>query len=549
MIDLTELRSRQDVVAYFCMEYGLDPRLPLYAGGLGILAGDTLKAAHDARLPMIGVGIFWGEGYTVQRLDDHGAPRDAWVPVSRRALRPTGVDVMIRVRGVPIRVGAWLVTAYDNAPLLLLEPHDAPHRWLSAKLYGGSHDDRICQELLLGVGGVRVLEALGIQPAVYHFNEGHALFAGVELIRRAMVEGAAFDDALAKVRQRVAFTTHTPVPAGNAVYPLDALVHHGAAEHPLTREHLHAIGGDPFEMTPAALRLSCRANAVAQLHGRTAQGMWSHVPDRAPIASITNGVHMPTWQDPEIRAAVAQDLSDEVLWSAHQANKQTLLDEIARRNDVHLPPDSLVIGFARRKATYKRADLLLRDLDWLEPYLKAGDISLVYSGKAHPRDEGGKDLIRAIYEASRRFPHRIVFLDDYDMTLGALLTRGCDVWLNNPRRPMEASGTSGMKAAANGLLNVSVLDGWWDEGCDHGINGWQFGDGHNATSDPDDERDLRALQAVLADQVIPTWKDDRPRWLRMMRAAVRSVQVRFSAARMLEHYQEHLYRPILEARG
>lgn len=541
------LSDLQDAVAYFCMEFGLDERFPIYAGGLGILAGDTMKAAHDQQRQMVGIGIFWGEGYTIQTLDEHGHPRDAYVPTPRAALRPTGVEVFVYIRGKEVLVTAWRLDAYGNAPLLLLEPVSQGDRWISKRLYGGDADDRVAQEILLGVGGVRVLRALGIDVALYHFNEGHALFAGVELLREHLRQGLSEDEAIQRARKRVVFTTHTPVPAGNETHPMDRLLAQGVACDHITRDLLHRLGGDPFEMTPAALKLAVSANAVAQLHGATAREMWKHVPNAPTILSITNGVHMPTWQDDGIRAA-AQAGDADALWRRHQQVKQDLIDEIALRNGVRLDPDVMLIGFARRAATYKRATLVLRDLHWLLPLLAQHKFQIVFSGKAHPRDEGGKALIQEIAEAARHHPNAIVFLDNYDMKLGRMLTRGCDVWLNTPRRPKEASGTSGMKAAANGILNLSILDGWWDEGCDDGVNGWQFGDRRVATNDDDDRADLADLQRVLTEQVIPAYEaPGRPRWMAMMQASIASSEVRFSAGRMVEDYVTQMYQPAIQA--
>ncbi|MCB9683162.1 MAG: alpha-glucan family phosphorylase [Alphaproteobacteria bacterium] len=537
-------------VAYFCMEFGLDVRLPIYAGGLGVLAGDILKAAHDQDRDLVGIGILWSEGYTTQILDEHGVPQDAYTPIPRAALRPTGVQCNVRIRGERVPITAWRCDAYGNAPLYLIEPIRTEDRWMSRHLYGGDSDDRVVQEILLGVGGVRVLRELGLDVALYHFNEGHALFAGVELVRRLVDDdGMTWEDALAATRRRCIFTTHTPVPAGNEVHPIDRLVANGMVCGTVTAERLVRLGGSPFEMTPAALRLSSQANAVAELHGETARRMWRHVPDAAPIASITNGVHLGTWQDRTLATLHASGASDDDLWARHQELKRTLIGEIARRNGVHLDPDVLLIGFARRAATYKRASLVLRDLEWLTPLLDKNAFAIVFSGKAHPRDMGGKALIHEIASIARRHPKHVVFLDNYDMNLGGLLTRGADIWLNNPRRPLEASGTSGMKAAANGILNVSILDGWWDEGCEDEVNGWQFGDRLDAHNDHDDARDLHALQQVLTEKVLPTYYDDRKRWVDMMRHAIDTAETKFSAGVMLDGYYDRMYGPALSDLG
>ncbi|MCO4747319.1 MAG: alpha-glucan family phosphorylase [Proteobacteria bacterium] len=534
---MTENRTDHPAVAYFCMEFGLHQDFPIYAGGLGVLAGDLLKAAGDQGRPLVGIGIFWNKGYTVQTLDEGGNPVDAFVPTPRDVLEPTGVEVTVNIRGKDMAITAHRVTAFGNAPLYLLEPVDLEDRWVAQWLYGGDDDDRVAQEVLLGVGGVRVLQALGIPVDLHHFNEGHALFAGLELIRQKMAEGLSFEDARLAVRDSVVFTTHTPVPAGNEVHPVDRLLAQGADVGVLTREQLVSLGGDPFEMTPAALRLCRSANAVANLHGETARIMWERVPEAATIHSVTNGVHMPTWQDRDLSALRSGPSA--ALWDRHMSLKRSLLDGIEALNGVRLDEDVLLIGFARRAATYKRANLVLRDLNWLEPLIRANKIQIVFSGKAHPRDEGGKDLVREIARMSREYPKHIVFLQNYGMELGALLTRGCDVWLNTPRRPQEASGTSGMKAAANGILNVSILDGWWAEGCEHGVNGWQFGDGYEGEGA--DAHDERALHQVMDTHVLPTFYEDRDRWLTMMASAIETAEAKFSAAGMLARYDEVLY--------
>jgi starch phosphorylase len=324
------------------------------------------------------------------------------------------------------------------------------------------------------------------------------------------------------------------VPAGNEVHAVAELRRLGAACE-LVDSELREIGGDPFNMTVAGLRLAHAANAVSQLHGETARAMWAHVEDAAPIVAVTNGVHIGTWQDPRVPPALE---SDGRLRRVRRALKQELLAEVAARTGAHLDPDALTIGFARRAATYKRPDLLLRDPERLAPLLKDRRVQLVYSGKAHPADHAGKAVIALLIETIRQWPDSIVYLENYDMGLARLLTRGCDVWLNTPRRPLEASGTSGMKAAMNGVLNLSVLDGWWPEGCEHGVTGWAIGD---ESEGPDqDERDLRALYDTLEGLVLPAFADP-PRWTRMMRASIQMGVERFSSDRMVKEYFARLY--------
>jgi starch phosphorylase len=521
-------------VAYFSMEYGLHESFHSYAGGLGILAGDFLKSVGDLELPVVGIGLRWAQGYTIQRINPAGQPIDEWRDDRADVLSDTRVRVRVRVGSSTVTCRVWRVDRYLTAPLYLLEPTDPRDRWITRRLYDVASDCRIAQEMLLGIGGVRALRALCPSVQLYHFNEGHAVFAGIELIAAAMEQGQPFEDAWRAAREQIVFTTHTPVPAGNEVHALADLKRLGAGCELVVSE-LRQIGGDPFNMTAAGLRLARRANAVAQLHGHTARAMWAHVENAAPIIAITNGVHVGTWQDPRIPPALS---SDEALLGVHRTLKDELLTAIETRTGVRLGRHALTIGFARRAATYKRPDLLLRDPERLAPLLKDRQIQLVFSGKAHPADWAGKAMVARLVEAARDWPDSIVFLENYDMGLGRLLTRGCDVWLNTPRRPLEASGTSGMKAAMNGVLNLSVLDGWWPEGCDHGVTGWAIGDGVEA---PDqDEQDLAALHRTLAEEVLPAFADPA-RWVRMMRASITMAVERFSSDRMVREYSTRLY--------
>jgi starch phosphorylase len=346
------------------------------------------------------------------------------------------------------------------------------------------------------------------------------------------------------------FTTHTPVPAGNEVHDLE-LMRKMDADLGFTDSELSQIGGDPFSMTVAGLRLSRLANGVAALHGETARNMWKDVEGAAPIISVTNGVHAPTWQDPRVRAALVPDKpreqQDRELWDAHQTMKQELAAEVKRRNNVDIALDGLLIGFARRAAAYKRADLVISEDDSLKKLFDLG-VQLVYSGKAHPRDLAGKALVSKLVEAQKRYPGRVIFLENYDMKLGAMLTRGVDIWLNNPRRPLEASGTSGMKAAMNGVPNVSILDGWWPEGCEHGVTGWKIGDPDPADNPFDekdevrvDKRDRELLHDVLLKDVLPAY-GNRAAWVSVMRASIAMSQWKFSSDRMIEEYVTRVYR-------
>jgi len=524
-------------VAYFCMEYGLHHDLPIYSGGLGVLAGDIVKAAADQNRDFIAIGILWGEGYFVQDIDSQGRQSARYVATPRQRLRPTGVTVHVEIGGENVAVTAWRVLHLGSVELLLLEPIEEDHRWITQRLYGGSEYDRVAQEVLLGVGGVRVLRALGIPVDVYHFNEGHALFAGFELLREAMVSGIDLEEAIERVRSNTVFTTHTPVPAGNEVHPIDRLNKAGANVAGLSHEQLKRIGGDPFQMTPAALRLSRKANAVAELHGETAREMWKDVKGAAPIVAITNGVHMGTWQDALLLGHARRNDGDAV-WDRHQVLKRELIETIRMRVGAQLNEEALLVGFARRAATYKRATLLMRDRAWLEERFERDGVQFVFAGKAHPHDRYGQAFIEQLVAMSAQYPNHVVFLPNYDMHLGAVLTRGSDVWLNNPIRPKEASGTSGMKAAANGVLNLSILDGWWAEGCEHGVNGWGVGAPPNGVDA--DEYDRTALQGLIDEQVVTAYAD-RQQWVRMMQSSIMSASQFFSADRCVRRYYEELY--------
>jgi starch phosphorylase len=543
--------TSQPLAAYFCMEFGLSPELPIYAGGLGILAGDHMKSVGDLAAPVVGLGLFWAEGYVEQTIGEGGRPEDTWRTTPRDALVPLDVEVTVTVAARQVRLRAFKVTRYLKSTLYLMEPvHDAD-RWITRRLYGGGTEDRVAQEILLGVGGVRLLRALGLAPSVFHFNEGHAVFAGLELIRERMARGERFADAVAAIRPHVVFTTHTPVRAGNEVHDF-ALLRKMGADLGLTDAELTSIGGAPFGMTVAGLRLARKANGVAALHGETAREMWKEVSGAAPITSITNGVHAPTWQDARIRAAVVPDKPaaqrKAELWTAHQSMKGELIREIERRSGRAMRADRLLIGFARRAATYKRADLIFGDTARLERMFANRNLQLVYAGKAHPHDNEGKGLIAHVVAAAKRWPENVVFLENYEMTLGALLTRGCDVWLNNPRRPKEASGTSGMKAAMNGVLNLSILDGWWPEGARHGVTGWQFGGPLNTDVEIAgdaarklDDADRDSLYQVLEGEVMTRYYGERDAWVGMMEHSIAMSSWRFSSDRMVEDYVREMY--------
>jgi starch phosphorylase len=540
------------LVAYFSMEFGIDARLAIYSGGLGVLAGDHLKAAAELGVPLVGVGLFYRGGYFLQGVSEAGRQTEKYEELDPQALglHREAVDVEIDLGGERVRAAVW---RYDvgSVPLYLL---DVP--WVTDALYGGDREHRIRQELLLGVGGVRALDALGIEPTVYHVNEGHSAFLTIERARILVAAGRSTDEALDEIRRSTVFTTHTPVPAGNEIFG-DALVlrYVGglAAEAGIDEGRLIALGRsdgtDAFGLTPLALRLSSHANGVSELHGKVAREMWEGLwPGRKPpIDAITNGVHLGTWLAHELAAqlreagvrpeappdeanwSAARDVDDDALWETHAELKRRLAEHAG------LDPGRLTIGFARRFATYKRAGLVYSDLD----RLLALPVQVVVAGKAHPQDAPGKDVMQAIVKLSRGAARgRVVFLEDYDIDLARMIIPGCDVWLNTPRRPYEASGTSGMKAAVNGVLNLSVLDGWWAEAYDAAY-GW-------AIDGVSDEEDAEQLYTLLEQQVVPRF-EARDAWLDMMRSSIAELAPRFSMQRTVIEYAERYYVPATRA--
>ena len=603
-------------VAYFSAEFGLHESVPIYSGGLGVLAGDHIKSASDLGIPLIGIGLFYDQGYFRQRLDQTGWQMEEYVDVDGRllpvepAIATDGhpVKLAIRTRTATIAARVWKLAVGRNTLLLLdsdVEGNEPEDRELTARLYGGDNRVRIRQELLLGVGGVRALAAMGIAPGVAHLNEGHSAFAVLELIRQRMhAEGIGAEQAMRRVAAQSVFTTHTPVPAGHDRFSSDLIDEHLGTlgeEIGLSRERLMSLGrvnpgddGEPFCMTVLALKLSRRANAVSAVHGRVSREMWAplwpHRPeDEVPIGHITNGVHVFTWLAPQVHRLYDRHLGpdwpdhagdpecweavdkieDGELWETHQTLKSRLLSFVRRRAAGQaerrgespevvaqlrrvLSLDALTIGFARRFATYKRADLVLRDLEQIAALVNHPQtpIQFIFAGKAHPRDEPGKRVLQQVAQLTRdpRFFGKIVFVEDYDINVGRHLVHGVDVWLNNPRRPLEASGTSGQKVVLNGGLNLSVLDGWWAEAYD-GANGFAIGGGEVHTStDLHDRRDSEALFSTLRQQVVPLFykrdRDGLPReWIARMKRAIRTLGWRFSAHRMVKDYVQHMYIP------
>ncbi|MFW6279183.1 MAG: alpha-glucan family phosphorylase [Bacillota bacterium] len=532
-------------VAYFCMEYGLDERMPLYAGGLGILAGDFLKAAKKTKAPVVGIGIWWKQDYTHQFINEEGYPYDTFPQNENyEFLEDTNTEITLQLKNNEITCKIFKVTAFDNAPLYLLDARmpEEQKKSPTSKLYSGDDRQRIAQEIILGIGGIRALRKLGIKVDKYHFNEGHAAFAGFELIREQMEDnGLDFEEARNKIRKKIVFTTHTPVPAGNETHELSKLKTAGESCG-LGRKQLEKIGGNPFNMTAACLKMASIANGVSQKHQKTAQKMWSGLQDSAPIIAVTNGVNQETWQSTKIKNSFQNSFAH--LWDIHRELKNNLVDYISQKTDARMKPENIIIGFARRAAPYKRSELIFRDTKQIEEFLHQGKLQLVFSGKAHPDDHYGKNIVARLVKMDKKFADSIVFLENYDMEIARYLVQGCDVWLNNPRRPLEASGTSGMKVALNGGLNLSVLDGWVVEGINHGENGWILDEVHHEFADnlKQDEKDYRALYKILKEEVIPLYYDNRPQWIKMMQASIEMAQEKFTAERMINEYFEKMYK-------
>lgn len=535
------MQNNYPKVAYFSMEFGLNSNFKIYAGGLGILAGDYLKAAKENNLPVIGIGIKWKQGYVEQHIDKDGRIVDSFYNNEYGFLQDTGVKVNVKIRQRDVWCKVWKVDCFGNSELYLLDT-DLPEnsdRWITGQLYGWFQEERIAQEMVLGIGGMRALRALNKNIDIFHFNEGHAVFAGFELIKEKKERGYNPYDAWNESRKQIVFTTHTPVLEGNEFHGLDILEYMGAFNG-LDRYLVREIGGDPFNMTAAGLRLSKRSNAVSALHGRIANDMWKAIDRKSEIISITNGVHIDTWGDKSLIEASSRG---ENLWSYHMNNKEKLIDFIFEEKDVKLDKNKLLIGFARRAAPYKRGDLIFSDEERIAPLLKSGDLQIIISSKAHPLDFAGKEIIKHILSIEKKYPNSVIFLDNYNMEKAALLTKGVDVWLNNPRVTKEACGTSGMKAAINGVLNLSTLDGWWPEACWDEVTGWQIGGGFISDDvKVQDSHDATSLYDVLFNKVIETYYNNRKKWSEMMSASVNGMINRCSADRMIKEYYEKLYR-------
>jgi glycogen phosphorylase len=583
-------------IAYFSLEFGLTEGLPIYSGGLGVLAGDHLKAASDLGLPLVGVGLLYRQGFGRQRIDDQGGQYEVYpenvfeeLPLQRVETPDGPLEVTCPLGDRQVQVAVWRIDV-GRVPLYLLdtdiESNPLELRAITDRLYVPEPGRRLPQEIVLGIGGMRALRAMGIDATVFHMNEGHGFLLAVERIRELRLRRQlTLEEARLIARAGFVFTTHTPVAAGSDYFEpglVRELLGPYLAEVGLSFERFMDLGrrtpGDARELlctTYVGLRMADRAVGVSRLHGAVSRRLWKDawpgLPEaQVPIYSVTNGVHMPSWMAPEIagllqrhvapewwdldagdaRWSGVEAIPDEELWACHAALRRRLVEEIrARGQGGELDPDAFTIGFSRRFALYKRANLVLSDHARLIRMLHDArrPVQIVFAGKAHPADLEGKRILREIVHIARQEPH-VVFVEDYDIEVARLLVQGADIWLNNPRRFLEASGTSGMKAGANGVLNVSVLDGWWDEGYRPGL-GWAIPSGATMDSPTtDDAAEAEALHRLLEREVVPVFyeRDERglpARWLAMMRASIRHIATGFSARRMVLDYLSECYAP------
>ena len=609
---------KDKAIAYLSFEFGLHESIPAYAGGLGILAGDHLKESSDMGLPLNAIGFIYNQGYFVQKISEDGWQETSnfYLDFNKLPIIPLyyedGRKVMISVTlpGRDIHARIWKIQVGRNSLYLMdttIDENSPYDQQLTAKLYTADLDTRISQEILLGIGGVRLMRELGINPNVWHMNEGHAAFLSLERCREIVASGKTFEEAAEIVRKNDVFTTHTPVPAGNDRFPMWLMEKYFSkmwGELGLTSDQFLDLGketttwGDQFTMPILALKLSERSNGVSKLHGEVSRAMWHFLwPDRkveeVPISHVTNGVHSHTWvsrrmglvfdqylgkewrdnlDDVEMWKKV-EDIPNEVLWEVRRHQKRQLNSYIARSarrvwvtgtkhpvqiiaGGILLEPDALTIGFARRFPTYKRGNLILRDYERLLRLLNNTDrpVQFVFSGKAHPADEAGKLILQQLYRAIKdaHTGGRMVFLEDYNMDIARHLVSACDVWMNTPRRPMEASGTSGMKAAMNGALNFSVLDGWWAEGY-NGKNGWAIGTEQEYDStEAQDDADALSLYETLENEIVPLYYDRKDiaapskGWMKMMKNAISTLSPMYSTRRMVGDYVRNMYIPAME---
>jgi starch phosphorylase len=606
-------------IAYFSMEFGLHETLPIYSGGLGVLAGDHLKEASDLGLPLMGIGILYAEGYFSQRISEDGwqEAHNTQLKIDELPILPvldqTGkqIEVPFQLTDRTVMIRVWEIRV-GRVPLYLLDTNfdaNSPaDRKLTGRLYWSDLDLRVLQEILLGVGGVRVLRAIGHDPKVWHMNEGHAAFLALERAREQVEKGKTFAKAIELVKVHNIFTTHTPVPAGNDEFPMWLVDKHLSFlwnELKISRDQFVDLAkhqqswGETFSMPILALKLSDAHNAVSELHGHVSRRMWNHLwsdrkVDDVPITHVTNGVHTGTWMARRIRVLLDRHLGkdwitriddldlwaqidrvpDQELWQVRSHLKRKLIFYILNRvrnrwilggyhpvqvvaSGALLDPYALTIGFARRFATYKRAGLILSEFDRVLELINRPNrpVQIIFAGKAHPADEPGKMLIQEVYRKVKKAENggRLVFLEDYDINLARYLVQGVDVWMNTPRRPNEASGTSGMKAAVNGALNFSVLDGWWREAF-NGENGWAIGEDADLDTQVQDQADAESLYSILENEVIPLYYDERNsddipvKWVERIKESMRTVTPQFSTRRMVKEYTDRLYIPAMKAK-
>ena len=603
---------KNDVIAYFCAEYGLHESIPIYSGGLGVLAGDHMKSASDLGIPVVGIGLLYQKGYFIQNISKYGDQKNIFItndfddlPI-RTVYNHNGKEVMINVIMEDTLVWAkvWEMEVGINKLYLLdsdVDENIDENKNITDALYGGDYNQRIKQEMLLGIGGVKLLEEININPSVWHINEGHSAFLVFERIAQSMKKNNIdFYEALELVRSNEIFTTHTPVSAGNDMFSFNIIERYFKNyinTFRISRTRFLELGecntnnGDRlFSMTVLALRTSIYSNAVSALHGEVSRELWKKVwhdvpTDEVPIDHVTNGVHIFTWLAPNMKSLYAQsfereyrksidnddiwnrinDVSNDVLWQKHIENKRNLINlakdslQIQRKREylnddlernISLDENVLTIGFARRFATYKRAGLIFRDIERLKKIINNQErpIQIIFAGKAHPADIPGQDIIKDIYELSMKpeFANKIIFIENYDMNLAKHMVAGVDVWLNTPRRPYEASGTSGQKAAANGVINFSVLDGWWCEGY-NGNNGWAIGDYRKFDSlEEQDSEESKMLYTILENEIIPMYyeKNDKPysdRWVETMKKSITTITPYFNMHRQVKEYYEKFY--------
>ncbi len=513
-------------IAYFCMEYGLDSDFKIYAGGLGILSGDTLKAAYERDDDIIGIGVLWQEGYTEQVIEE-GKPVDRSFKQDYNFLHDCDINFEVEVNDNRIACKTYRVDSFQNKPLYLIDTdideNDEWARKLTSRLYGGSWEEQLIQKILFARAGLELLDRLDFSGDIYHLSETDSVFIALELLEQKL-EKHGLDEAIELTKRRIRFTTHTPIPAGNPTYSYD-LLHKVGYPEKLPFSVLEKIAGRPFNAALAGLRLSERTNAVSKRHLKTVKDMWSGYNRTEPIVSVTNGIHIPTWASNEIRRAEDGD----ELWEIHQKHKKELIEHMGSEVDMDKP----LIGFAKRMPDYKRPGLIFRDMERFHSF--DDEVNIVFAGKAHPGYKESKERVADIVSKSERF-NSVHWIENYSMEDAQKLVKGCDVWLSCPVPPKEACSTSTIKAAINGVLNLSTLDGWWWEACNHGENGWQYGNGEIFEDrNKQDEHDSLELYRVIEQEVIPDYKN-REKWIEMMQSAVKTVENNYTAKKMLEKY-------------